>query len=485
MKSFSILSTTISMLSYYQLLVSDSTKDFLSVTHLHTLSCIYLPVSSKSSQSLSQALIVIHSVPPLLDPILKLNCFVQGEVANQVFSVRIANNNLIGALRDIIKDENPESFHDIDAGSLVLYKISIPFSCFDESVIEVELEDKEALSPVDRLSKNFVVPPKDGNIHIIVHLPFTSEYLWAPSCRHRCTKLWSEVKPRPTNQPSKTYCRLVTTAREGPTPSVQAQSATYAELQNGTDPIYDGRYADGHLRDTLTLPAMFYHPAFAHFLDDINDPYLDIPSNKIEASRNFIITTSAIYHTEYACRDAFLPYCNKAVGSTFFTLSNCDRMQPEPNDVVPRSVTSLDESSVKLLADAILLALREDKNEIGKGGSDSSNQAVLSTIRFWVQRQVCWKFIVHHYIDKNLTRDVRKAVDLLHAANFVFRDLCLQNIMVCHNGKIKLVDFDWAGIHGQAKYPAQLNMETIQWPQGVGPQMVMLKEHDDKMLDQF
>ena len=76
-------------------------------------------------------------------------------------------------------------------------------------------------------------------------------------------------------------------------------------------------------------------------------------------------------------------------------------------------------------------------------------------------------------------------MDLLQAANFVFRDLCLQNIMVCHNGKIKLVDFDWAGIHGQAKYPAQLNMETIQWPQGVGPQMVMLKEHDDKMLDQF
>jgi hypothetical protein len=165
------------------------------------------------------------------------------------------------------------------------------------------------------------------------------------------------------------------------------------------DPIYDRRYADGHRQDTLMLPAMFYHPAFAHFLDDINDPYLDIPSNKIEASRNFIIMSSAIYHTKYTRRDAFLFYFNKAVRSTFFTLSNCDRTQPEPNDVVPRSITSLDESSVKLLADAILLTLREDKNEIGKGGSDSSNQAVLSTIRFWVQRQVCWKFIVHQYID--------------------------------------------------------------------------------------
>jgi hypothetical protein len=55
--------------------------------------------------------------------------------------------------------------------------------------------------------------------------------------------------------------------------------------------------------------------------------------------------------------------------------------------------------------------------------------------------------------------------------------------MVCQDGKIKLVDFDWAGIHGQGKYPAQMNLQGIRWPGGVGPLEVMLMEHDIEMLD--
>jgi serine/threonine protein kinase len=79
---------------------------------------------------------------------------------------------------------------------------------------------------------------------------------------------------------------------------------------------------------------------------------------------------------------------------------------------------------------------------------------------------------------------MRAAVDCLHEINYVFGDLRLQNVMV-HEDKIKLVDFDWAGIHGQAKYPAQMNMENIRWPQGVGPREIMLKKHDIDMLNEF
>jgi hypothetical protein len=179
----------------------------------------------------------------------------------------------------------------------------------------------------------------------------------------------------------------VKTTRDGPTPSAQAKSATYAKLQDGTDPIYDGRYADSHIRDTLTLPAMFYHPAFAQFLDDIDNSNLDVPNSKIEATSDFIIKSSAIYSTEDERRNSFLPHFNKAIGHTFFTLSNSDKTQPD--GVVPLRVASFDEPSSELLADAILLSLREDKNEIGKGGCDSSIQAVLSTRRFWAQPQVC------------------------------------------------------------------------------------------------
>jgi hypothetical protein len=185
------------------------------------------------------------------------------------------------------------------------------------------------------------------------------------------------------------YRRLVNTTRQAATPSVLAKSSTYADWQEGSDPIYDGRYAEGHLRDTLTLPAMFYNPAFAHFLDDIENPNLDIPDDKIKASSDFIIKSSAIYTYESDRRDAFLPHLNKAIGQVFLTLSNSDKTQPD--GVVILNVTSLDKFSPELLADAILLAIREDKNEIGKGHSDPSVQAIMSMIRFWVQPQVRWE----------------------------------------------------------------------------------------------
>jgi hypothetical protein len=134
---------------------------------------------------------------------------------------------------------------------------------------------------------------------------------------------------------------------------------------------------------------MLHNPAFAHFLDDIDNPNLDIPNDTIKASSDFIMESSAIYSCEDNRRDSFLPHLNKAVGHTFFTLSNSDRTQPD--GVVPLNVTSFDKFSSELLTDA--------KNEIGNGLSDPSIQAIMSMIRFWVQRQVGWKFMVHLHVD--------------------------------------------------------------------------------------
>jgi hypothetical protein len=81
------------------------------------------------------------------------------------------------------------------------------------------------------------------------------------------------------------------------------------------------------------------------------------------------------------------------------------------------------------------------------------------------------------------TRDVQEAVKCLHVANYVFGDLLHQNIMVCHDGRMKLVEFDWASIHGQGKYPVKMNLKAIRWPRGVGPGEIMLMEHNIEMLD--
>jgi hypothetical protein len=49
-----------------------------------------------------------------------LNRSLQGDDTSHVLSVEIANNKLISALKDAVKDKNPESFHGVNALSLHL-----------------------------------------------------------------------------------------------------------------------------------------------------------------------------------------------------------------------------------------------------------------------------------------------------------------------------------------------------------------------------
>ncbi len=76
---------------------------------------------------------------------------------------------------------------------------------------------------------------------------------------------------------------------------------------------------------------------------------------------------------------------------------------------------------------------------------------------------------------------VRKAIELLHGHNFVFGDLRLPNVMVTRDMKVRLIDFDWAGVDGQARYPLLIS-EGIGWPEGVEALALMTREHDLDML---
>jgi hypothetical protein len=104
-----------------------------------------------------------------LDPILELNCFIHDDDPCRVFPVKIVRTESVGTLKRSIKDDNPESLLDINACSLVLWKVSMPVNdSFKVNVRKVELRDEDVLSPVDRLSKVFLGQPEDGDLHIIV-----------------------------------------------------------------------------------------------------------------------------------------------------------------------------------------------------------------------------------------------------------------------------------------------------------------------------
>lgn len=69
----------------------------------------------------------------------------------------------------------------------------------------------------------------------------------------------------------------------------------------------------------------------------------------------------------------------------------------------------------------------------------------------------------------------------LRECNFVHGDLRDPNIMV-HNGRMKVLDFDWAGKAQQARYPYYLNHDQIKWPNGASDGNLIEHKHDEHWI---
>ena len=84
---------------------------------------------------------------------------------------------------------------------------------------------------------------------------------------------------------------------------------------------------------------------------------------------------------------------------------------------------------------------------------------------------------------KRVKSDLKRALTLLHEKDLVFGDLRPPNVMITKEGKrVKLIDFDWAGVAGQVEYPHLLS-PAVTWPKGVQTLDPIKKEHDLEMLD--
>lgn len=78
---------------------------------------------------------------------------------------------------------------------------------------------------------------------------------------------------------------------------------------------------------------------------------------------------------------------------------------------------------------------------------------------------------------------VENAVERLHALNFVHGDLRQPNILFRDDAP-HIIDYDWAGLEGEATYPMDLSMK-IPWPSGVENGGGITKDHDLFWAKQF
>src|ERR1700720_5055208 len=79
----------------------------------------------------SPQLITVPAVIPSSDPerMLNLNCWVHGDEPQNVFPVKIARDETVGALKKAIKEEKKPLFDHIPADSLELWKVSNSDRC--------------------------------------------------------------------------------------------------------------------------------------------------------------------------------------------------------------------------------------------------------------------------------------------------------------------------------------------------------------------
>jgi hypothetical protein len=141
-----------------------------------------LPVSDSHGTLLCPSLTVTGSVlPPSLasDPLLKLNCFLQGDEAGNIFPVKIAKTESVGTLKEAIKEKKVVAFERVDADTLKLWKVSIPVDdCFKEKVEKLDEREEEVLPSLVRLSTVFSDKLEDEHVHVIVGLGRISEGKW-------------------------------------------------------------------------------------------------------------------------------------------------------------------------------------------------------------------------------------------------------------------------------------------------------------------
>ena len=82
----------------------------------------------------------------------------------------------------------------------------------------------------------------------------------------------------------------------------------------------------------------------------------------------------------------------------------------------------------------------------------------------------------------------RDAVALLHRHGLVFGDLRRPNVLRRGDGGVRLIDFDWCGKAGEARYPSDINMNEgtdISWHPDVRRGGLIQKEHDVYLLDRL
>ena len=114
---------------------------------------------------------VIVKLPPQPSYFL-LSCYVKDEDPNDIFEVKIRQDQSVAALKRAIKEAIIQTFRDVDARSLILWQCSVAFDQnLKQNLKGLNLVETDQLLPTEKLSETFLDPPDPSHLHIIVKAP--------------------------------------------------------------------------------------------------------------------------------------------------------------------------------------------------------------------------------------------------------------------------------------------------------------------------
>ncbi|KAF8322894.1 uncharacterized protein EI90DRAFT_3130658 [Cantharellus anzutake] len=159
-------------------------------------------------------------------------------------------------------------------------------------------------------------------------------------------------------------------------PADSAKSSNYTKSQIMYS-IYDGRYKADKPRTSVAPLVQLFHPAFGHFLDDMEKRDAPLDDIIIPETVEYMKAATAIYKNEKKCREVLGPLLCNIVQVNMQTIQNYDKTTPD-------GIVELETHG-----SPFIILLQEDKNEFRDGGSNPSTQAGLSIVhlfflRLWV-----------------------------------------------------------------------------------------------------
>ena len=88
----------------------------------------------------------------------------------------------------------------------------------------------------------------------------------------------------------------------------------------------------------------------------------------------------------------------------------------------------------------------------------------------------------HPVDDAHLVPQLTHTLQIIHHMNYVLGDLRKPNVLVTPDHNLYyLIDFDWAGPLGEARWPLTRSAEPL-WPQDTNAGGIITRENDTAML---